>query len=259
MITRLIVLGASTILVACGSSGGVSTGEGGAGGTPAIGTGGTVGPGGTVGSTGGAGGSTGEAGASGGSTAGAGGSAGSDVYHLHAPAQHRAQSAACNVERDAAIAPVSCGPVGAGGAGGSAGTQCTGLNAACCSEPQPGGFNIDFCSSDQCASDSDCLPADGGTASGPGAMGVCACSDGAGCGRNTCWIGQCHLDSDCGSGMYCSPTSSPSCDRSYQCHTAADECADSSDCASNNYCIYDQTAKHWKCVMNDTADGTCLF
>jgi Cys-rich repeat protein len=90
---------------------------------------------------------------------------------------------------------------------------------------------------------------------------TCAChgaaySSGAG---NTCIQGNCRVDSDCGSGGYCSPAeNSMSCGGvlGYYCHTAADLCVNDSDCGSDlQVCTYSTTAGHWECQM----EGLCAL
>jgi hypothetical protein len=84
---------------------------------------------------------------------------------------------------------------------------------------------------------------------------TCACHGSAYLsGGNTCVQGNCRVDSDCGSGGYCSPSfNTMSCGglAGYYCHTPLDKCIDDSDCSSNGLtvCAYSATASQWQCTM----------
>jgi hypothetical protein len=150
-------------------------------------------------------------------------------YHLHPPAAHREAPLACNTDRGALPIPTP-----------SPSPTCTGLNAFRC--VTPGGIG-DRCVSDTCATDDDCSATDQ-------RPGVCVCN--SNCGRNACFFGNCAVDSDCGSGRYCSFSSGRvTCTAGYYCHTANDECADDADC-NGDVCYYG--GDHWKCGNYDCAD-----
>ena len=96
------------------------------------------------------------------------------------------------------------------------------------------------CSYDECASDSDCpsgVPCDCRTSASDNAANVCVTGS------------ACRIDSDCGSGGYCSPSSgfgSFHCQTAYFCHDAKDTCVDDTDCSPQK-CQFDTTAGHWAC------------
>jgi Cys-rich repeat protein len=84
---------------------------------------------------------------------------------------------------------------------------------------------------------------------------TCAChgstyNNGVG---NTCVPSDCRVDSDCGSGGYCSPafdTSSCGSLLGYYCHTGKDQCVNDSDCADGgviSVCTFSTTAGYWMC------------
>ena len=245
----ILVLGATVGFLSCGGS--LSGGSGGGGG----GSGQGGGHGGAAGSSCGlyasCDGSSPVGGGGGGSSTGTGG-----AYHLHAPDQHRAGAPTCSVDRGAGGSGVGGSPVICGGTGGTMGFVCTGFNAACCLV-QPA-FNS-YCTSDKCAADGDCAPTAQDLARGLGSISVCTCASGSGCARNGCSIGNCRVDADCGSGMYCSP-STTNCITSYQCHTPLDECADFTDCAAATpNCAFQAAIGHWRCVAPDQGvDGVCI-
>jgi hypothetical protein len=76
----------------------------------------------------------------------------------------------------------------------------------------------------------------------------CSCRASASDGNaNVCLtLSNCEVDSDCGSGGYCSP-SFASCQQGYFCHTASDTCTDDGDCRSGEFCVFNMTAGHWLC------------
>jgi hypothetical protein len=125
----------------------------------------------------------------------------------------------------------------------------------------PGG-----CSYDECFTDSQC-----------GSKIPCVCrTSSADTNANVCDVGgNCAVDSDCGSGGYCSP--SPQIgqygpnqtvnvcwgSKPYFCHTASDLCVNDSDCASLDAganlvspplppwtCAYDAQDSRWECVRS---------
>jgi hypothetical protein len=97
------------------------------------------------------------------------------------------------------------------------------------------------CSYDACASDSDCpaqVPCDCRTSASDNSANVCVTGS------------ACRIDSDCGSGGYCSPSAgygSFHCETAYFCHTAKDTCVDDTDCGSSQKCEFDTTAGIWAC------------
>jgi hypothetical protein len=88
---------------------------------------------------------------------------------------------------------------------------------------------------------------------------TCACHDSPYKGGldNACVAGTCRVDSDCGPGDYCSPsTDTNSCGFlvGYFCHTLADECIDDTDCkmpmpvVGIATCAYSSSVGHWQCI-----------
>ncbi|MEO6602288.1 MAG: hypothetical protein ABIQ16_20570 [Polyangiaceae bacterium] len=199
---------------------------------------------------------------------GCGGNATVNPAEGRAPEQHRELGASCELQR-VAVNPT---PVD---------SMCTGSEASCaalfvcaqdsdcnqgsngrCGQPPLGPRQLQ-CSYDECFSDAAC----------PG-NAACDCRTGASDPTaNRCLTqGNCRIDSDCGTGSYCSPSqvgglcfcpSSALCDGSsscspgpcecgdacghgYFCHTKADTCVDDSDCHSGS-CNYDTVEQHWSC------------
>jgi hypothetical protein len=170
--------------------------------------------------------------------------------NLPPPTNHRPTASACETTRPPGVEQ------DAGADGGFVGecdndSQCTqGTNGRCL--PPPGNAAGDYCSYDQCATDSDC-----------GAGKVCQCgATTPPYGRlgNTCVPGDCRIDSDCGVGGFCSPTEATSCgSRSgvvgYYCHTPGDACNSDSDCTDagmgvesvGGYCAWQPMVSHWEC------------
>ncbi len=120
-----------------------------------------------------------------------------------------------------------------------------GANGRCLTSSHVAGC---YCAYDKCAGDGDC----------PSGQ-TCACKGssytfGA---SNTCVPGNCHVDTDCGAGGYCSPTPALPCDAAgadfcqgvgYYCHTPKDQCVDDSDCGGGLLgCLFDPTVGYWKC------------
>ncbi len=72
---------------------------------------------------------------------------------------------------------------------------------------------------------------------------------------NTCLASNCRVDSDCGSGGYCSPAyNTGSCGSllGYFCHTPKDQCVDDSDCGIDGggglqVCTYASSVGIWQC------------
>jgi hypothetical protein len=156
-----------------------------------------------------------------------------------APLYHRVADACCPGDR----------PPGDTFMTGNAGTcmtdfDCTaGVNGRCTA------VQTFDCTYDTCFEDSDCPP-----------RTPCTCRPAALSKRpNGCATGSnCAMDSDCGSGGYCSPSPSPKFNcynyaPLYYCHTPQDECTNDSDCAVDsgqlgpNLCQFDTQSQHWKC------------
>jgi len=161
------------------------------------------------------------------------------------PIYHRAIPSCCPSERAAGPPPQ---PYGSGMAAGcSLDSQCTDGGDGRCF-PFEGLVGPGGCSYDACFTDSDCS----------GAPCVCRASA-ADNNANVCAPGgNCALDSDCGSGGYCSP--SQACPfygpPVYYCHTASDACINDVDCPIvgpggacevPQVCVYDPQAQHWAC------------
>jgi hypothetical protein len=119
--------------------------------------------------------------------------------------------------------------------------------------PQPAGKCVaGTCSWNQCTQDGDCTGND-----------VCVCQNQSfGWAHmslgSVCVPANCHTDSDCGPGGFCSPTVSASCGpfygvQGFYCHTCKDTCIDDSDCGPAwdggpaGYCAYDPSVGHWAC------------
>ena len=125
--------------------------------------------------------------------------------------------------------------------------QCTeGVNGRCVGNSHDGWY----CTYDMCHSDADCEGF------------VCACEGGFRSDYNVCLrSGNCHVDADCGSGGYCSPTfgdcGSYSGVVAYYCHTAEDECIDDTDCGDGSewgtYCAYNLIVGRWTCSNSHCA------
>jgi hypothetical protein len=100
------------------------------------------------------------------------------------------------------------------------------------------------CSFDYCLTDADC-----GT-------GVCSCgsptSGPSGYHPNFCVPANCHVDSDCGAGGYCSPSRGYCWSNlGYYCHQKKDSCVDATkDCKGcGNSCSYDAVVGAFVCAM----------
>jgi hypothetical protein len=168
------------------------------------------------------------------------------------PSVHYATAAACSSTRGPgdinsdAAAPPDSGTC-------TNDSQCTaGLNGRCM-QSDCGGCTPEFaCSYDQCTSDTDCS-----------ADEACVCGIAQGTGRtaNICAKSACRVDSDCGTGGYCSPSlANQSCSIAGYvgnfCHTPEDqctkhECVNDSDCkgeGGHSFCAWDATSSAWECV-----------
>ncbi|HSQ66399.1 MAG TPA: hypothetical protein VLM85_24415 [Polyangiaceae bacterium] len=119
-----------------------------------------------------------------------------------------------------------------------------GLNGRCQWTTQQFGINppyqLPLCSYDQCLSDQDCHG------------GVCDCRGAAVYGLwpgNECLPGNCVVDSDCASG-FCSPAPATGwCSLGFFCHTARDECHNTSDCPQSEQCTFTSFGPgYWQCL-----------
>jgi hypothetical protein len=232
--------------------------ESGAGGTSgSSGTGGAISYGGTSGPSG-----SGGAISSGGATG---------KYSGQPPVNHRPSGAPCPSQR---------GP----------GPSCA--TTICASQPYPPGVATTCSSDSQCTAGRNgrCFPFEGLV--GPGGCSYDECFSDSNCGERTPCLcrsssadnsanvcdagGNCAVDSDCGSGGYCSP-SMETCSSAapevevqdnyagpnpYYCHTASDLCINDSDCASLDAgtattsscpiytpCAYNVQDKRWECTQ----------
>jgi len=157
------------------------------------------------------------------------------------PVNHRPNDAQCGTTPP----PGTCNFGGSSGGPGmcSSDSQCAdgGLNGRCVE--MGGGVAYCGCTYDACLHDSDCTGE------------TCACHGSPYTGQlgNRCVPGNCHVDSDCGAGGYCSPSYSPAgCGGlgGYYCHTAVDQCIDDSDCADAGFltvCAYSTMNSRWEC------------
>lgn len=161
------------------------------------------------------------------------------------PIYHRAAPSCCPSERGEA--PAFTPPAGSGC---STDADCTsGADGRCFGYILSEGPGV--CSYDQCSTDSEC---------GSGTPCICRSSP-SDSSPNVCASeGNCVLDSDCGPGGYCSP-SSQSCYGAlgYYCHTASDTCINDADCPSadagayscpvSSICAYGADAGGWSCMQ----------
>lgn len=208
-----------------------SSSSGGSGGGSSSSGGGSTSSSGLSSSSGSGGGSS-----SGGSSSSSGGSG-------RVPVNHRPNDAQCAT----APGPGTCAFAGSSGSPGfmcTTDAQCAdagGANGRCVNSG--GGPAGCFCTYDACFHDNDCTGE------------TCACHGSAYMGGdgNRCVPGNCHVDSDCGPGGYCSPTpATQGCGglAGYYCHTPSDGCIDDSDCANSGgleLCTYSTTASRWEC------------
>jgi hypothetical protein len=150
------------------------------------------------------------------------------------PTNHRAAGVACPMQRG----PGSTGGLPPGDC--DADTDCTaGANGRCLPSCGPPGCLGSNCSYDGCFSDSEC-----------GARVPCSCRPSASSSDpNGCVMGStCAVDSDCGSGGYCSPSAAGEwCGATYHCHTPCDACLDDSDCPQGVGCNFHWTLGYWSC------------
>ena len=151
---------------------------------------------------------------------------------IEEPTEHRAEAIPCDNERPSP--PIE--PDAGGGC--TTHEECTeGNNGRCTTFPR--GFTS--CTYDACFDDSGC-----GTS-------VCLCENSRVGNANTCLMGNCQVDADCGEGNYCSPSFGDCGDYSgvvsYYCHSVDDECTNDDDCAGapNAYCRFSDEVGHWAC------------
>ena len=238
MLRELGLTVAVAALCACGGQGFTVIGDAGADGSSSSSGGGSGGSS-SGGSSGGSSSSSGgSSSGSGGSSSSSGGSSGSSSGGMgRVPVNHRVDDSQCSQ-------PPGNGTCSFGGSSG--GGMCS--SDAQCADAGPNGRCIQFnggvafcgCTYDACEHDTDCTG------------GPCAChgspyTGGAG---NTCVMGNCRVDSDCGAGGYCSPTySTNGCGSlgGYYCHTAADQCIDDSDCAGSGLEVCAYSSGNWQC------------
>jgi hypothetical protein len=192
----------------------------------------------------------------------------SDAGPPRVPANHRTAGSMCPQDRGMGVMETSpqclqgAGPVVPNCVGD---TDCTnGANGRCLRFGGPA--CSDYCSYDECTSDSDCA-----------GNVPCACrSSSSDSGPNACaTASNCRVDADCGPGGFCSPSlvnkicqcsdpkfctpadlagcsgggcsCSGNCGSGYFCHTPKDSCLDDSDCGSG-LCTFDLTGQTWLCV-----------
>jgi len=224
------------LVVACGGQASESHSSN-AGSGNSAGSGAVSGAGASAGTS--AGGATGTAGSV--AVAGAGGAV------ARAPAKHRASAASCDHTR-ATVEPNVPPDVDGSIAMCRSDADCNSSENGRCVGNGHAGWR---CTYDKCFSDLDCATIDDSPA-------LCECEgEGVVSEGNTCLKVECRLDSDCGSGNYCSP-SFGSCGRysgieGYFCHSKADECVDDADCNPDGsangvgYCAFMPTVGHWQC------------
>ncbi|MFT6397600.1 MAG: hypothetical protein ACJAYU_002354 [Bradymonadia bacterium] len=165
-----------------------------------------------------------------------------DTTVIPTPDNHRAEPEICDETRPATeFLP---GPDDGGDWPCNQDADCTeGNNGRCSAMPR---FGWD-CTYDDCFDDAGC----GET--------VCGCGADWGSDANSCYSGDCQVDSDCGDNGFCSP-SFDSCGYyagvvSYFCHTEEDECLNDSDCSaeSEGYCMFNSSGDRWVCSYSHCA------
>lgn len=181
---------------------------------------------------------------------------------LAPPDSHRSVASVCPHDRPATV-PLGGGPADAGTVQSGPNPQCysdadcvAGTNGRCETARYP--VDIGYCNYDECFSDGDCA----------GQFGACICGDpqidGTGTrAPNVCVNGNCRLDSDCGPSGYCSLSTQngycgPDVPLGFFCHTANDECASDSDCATRpvtSRCTFDLTLVRWTCTEEVFCSG----
>lgn len=159
------------------------------------------------------------------------------------PTQHRASDAQCAEP----AGPGNCTCTGV-----CPGEQFTCTSDAACSDAGINGRCVNgggpagcWCTYDACLTDSACP-----------ANEACACHGSAYTyeAGNTCVPSNCRVDSDCGSGGFCSPSAASQCGPNvdlclgYYCHTPRDQCTNGADCGTAEACIYSYQASFWQCA-----------
>lgn len=209
-----------SLVVACGTTHENPPGDGGVAGSAQAGTGGAAGSGGSAGS---------------------GGQGGTGGCNRTVPTEQRPSAETCDDMR-----PAYRGSADPGGAtDDDAGTfgectadaQCTeGTNGRC---QEFRGYHE--CTYDECFQDGECSQG-----------GPCGCEQAFWSDANSCLIGNCQTDADCGANGFCSPTLGECGNYSgvigYYCHTCEDECVNDADCAADGGdCRYSPELGHWAC------------
>jgi hypothetical protein len=155
------------------------------------------------------------------------------------PPQHRPEAVACSAHSDG-------------------GEACS--DAAVCQVDAGGGVRRPVgqclhgsCSFDECLTDSDCASNEACACAGPLA------GEASGSEANLCVPATCHVDSDCGSCGYCSPSADPICGPTYgawayACHVPGDACYSNTDCGpqsndiyTNPFCSHSAETGAWVC------------
>jgi hypothetical protein len=175
------------------------------------------------------------------------------------PLEHRPTPACCPAQRGGPGGQPYPSDYASDEAGGcTSDSQCTsGVNGRCI--PNDGEVGPGGCSYDECFTDSNC-----------GSKTPCLCrSSATDNSPNVCDVGgNCAVDSDCGSGGYCSPSVQVLPNQPpdacwgldlYFCHTVSDLCINDSDCAppdagSPPTCAYHPQDSRWECT-----DAVCAL
>jgi hypothetical protein len=105
---------------------------------------------------------------------------------------------------------------------------------------------------DACESDADCPVSQ-----------VCSCGgalygQASGATLHTCVPATCHVDADCGTCGFCSPSADPICGPTYgageyACHKPGDACVTDAQCSDagaqfgSPFCSYEMTVAKWAC------------
>lgn len=160
------------------------------------------------------------------------------------PPQHRPAAEACPLHKDG-------------------GAPCSDASACIPDGGQPTPYTPSYCVAgtcgfDQCVTDDDCKSNE-----------VCACAGSlygtmATAGANHCVPANCHVDSDCGTCGFCSPSAPYGCGpgwgtAQYACHRPGDACYQDGDCGmgtgnlnTSPYCAWNPASGGWSC-----ATGIC--
>ncbi|MFL5305946.1 MAG: hypothetical protein ACJ8F1_12075 [Polyangia bacterium] len=167
--------------------------------------------------------------------------AGYCLYHAPTPSEvpkaHRAEAVPCASRPN--TSPVD-------------GISCT-SNADCATDAGYGSVMRrcfhGHCSLDGCLTDADCPD-----------MEVCDCAQTVSESvfvANICRPANCHVDSDCGPGRFCSGNSINSCGGrdGYYCQGPNDTCVNREDCACGMTCRYDPTVAAFRCLAVSVCGG----